>query len=336
MNSAKYMIVLLSFLSLMSCEKTFFRPEPENNPEGIFEELWNTFDRDYAVFDERGINWQEQYDLYRPRVDANTTDEELAEVFKQMLRSLNDGHVSLTIPNERVYYSNIIIDQEIDIDLFDLDLVKSKYMQNASLEKGNGGITYGWIGSVGYLHLPYIGANMFDIGEVLDYFRDGNGLIVDLRHNGGGDFTYALSEFGRFTDEKRLAFRSKTKNGPGKNDFPEWFDWYVNPAGAYFDKPIVVLTDRYTISAGERILLAFKTLPNIIQMGDTSSGALSTKVAKELPNGWYYTVVTQKIASSDGQYFEGLGIPPDIFVYNTAEEMAAGVDHQLETALGQF
>ena len=336
MNVAKYMIILLSFLSLLSCEKTFFQPEPENNPEGLFEELWNTFNTDYAPFEERGVDWQEQYDTYRPQVDANTTSEELAEVFKQMLRSLDDGHVSLTIPNEREYYSNLIVDQEIDNDLFDLDLVKSNYLQNAFQEKENGGITYGWIGTVGYLHLPYIGSNMLSIGEPLDYFKNCDGLIIDLRHNGGGDFTYALSEFGRFTNEKRLAFRSKTKNGPGENDFADWFDWYVRPAGTHFDKPIVVLTDRYTISAGERILLAFKTLPNVIQMGDNSNGALSTKMAKELPNGWYYTIATQKIESSDGQYFEGPGIPPDVFVYNTAEEMAAGIDNQLETALEQF
>lgn len=334
----KYQIVLLSFafIFFMSCEKTFFEPEPENNPEALFENLWATFNADYAPFEERGVDWNQQYNIFRPQVSASTTDDELISVFKNMLRSLNDGHVSLTTPNADVFYSNIIIDQKIDNDLFDLELIKSNYLQNDFQQSSNELNTYGWIGNIGYWHIEAIGENMFDINTILDYFSSADGLIVDMRHSKGGNFTYAFSEFGRFTEQERLVFRSKTKNGTGSNDYTALYDWNISPAGTHYNKPVVLVTDRYTISASERTVMAFKTLPNVVHVGDTTNGAFATKMGKELANGWFYSVVTQKIYYKDGISYEGTGMPPDIYVKNTSSEMANGQDKTLDEAILQF
>lgn len=336
MKSYKNILFVFSLLTFFSCEKTFFEPEPLDNPEALFEDLWTTFNTDYAPFEERGVDWQEQYQVYRSQVNATTNTDELFDIMKQMLRSLNDGHVAMVVPNEKVYNSNIIFDERIDDDLFDLDLIKSKYLQNIFLESGEGGNTYGWIGSIGYLNLAWIGDNMLVFNDVLDYFASGDGLIIDMRHNQGGDFTYAYSEMGRLTNVERYAHRSKTKNGKGKDDYTKWYNWNFYPSGSYFDKQIVLLTDRFTISAGERTVMALKTLPNLVQMGDTTNGALSTKIGKELANGWYYSVSPQKIEFNDGISYEGAGLPPDIFVKNTSTEMEAGKDKTLEEALAQF
>ena len=189
------------------------------------------------------------------------------------------------------------------------------------------------MGTIGYLYLAWIGDNMLEMNNILDFFSESDGLIIDMRHNGGGNFTYAFSEFGRFTDEERFVFRSKTKNGKGPNDYTQWYDWNIYPSGEYFNKPVVLLTDRYTISAGERAVMALKTLPNLVHLGDTSNGAFSTKIGKELANGWYYSVVTQKIEYQDGVYYEGTGMPPDIYMKNTEEEIQNGQDLNLEEAL---
>jgi carboxyl-terminal processing protease len=336
MKNYKIAIVTLAFLTLFGCEKMLFETEPANNPEALFENLWTTFNTDYAPFEERGVDWQEQYQVFRPQVNATTTNDELKNVFKMMLRTLNDGHVSLTTPNEDVFYSNIIVDQRIDDELFDLELVKGNYLQNNFQQNGNELNTYGWIGNIGYWHIDAIGGNMLEINEILDYFPSADGLIVDLRHNGGGNFTYAFSEFGRLTNDNRLVFRSKTKNGTGPNDYTEWYDWNISPSGVYFNKPIVLLTDRYTISAGERVVMAFKALPNVVHIGDTTNGAIATKIGKELANGWFYSIVTQKTLFKDGVSYEGTGLPPDIYVKNTSSEMTSGQDKTLEEAVSQF
>lgn len=333
MKKQSYILIALALLAINSCQKAIFEPEPENNPVALFDDLWTTFNTDYAPFEERGVDWDEQYQIYRPQVSAGTSSDELLEIFKQMLRSLNDGHVSLITPDANVFYSNLIVDQRIDDELFDLELIKSKYLQNNFNESGYGGNTYGRMGTIGYLYLAWIGDNMLEMNNILDFFSESDGLIIDMRHNGGGNFTYAFSEFGRFTDEERFVFRSKTKNGKGPNDYTQWYDWNIYPSGEYFNKPVVLLTDRYTISAGERAVMALKTLPNLVHLGDTSNGAFSTKIGKELANGWYYSVVTQKIEYKDGVYYEGTGMPPDIYMKNTEEEIRNGQDKVLEEAL---
>jgi C-terminal processing protease CtpA/Prc len=336
MNKYKYLILAFVFIGLTSCEKVFFETQPENNPEALFEDLWSTFNTGYANFEERGVDWQEQYNIYRPQVTQSTAEEELYSVFKQMLSSLNDGHVSLTIPDQKEFISNQIIEQEIDDDLFDLNLIKTNYMTSDPKVNGYDANTYGWIGDVGYVHLQWISDNIPDVNDILDYFSSAKGIVFDLRHNGGGDFTWAYNMFSRLTNEERYVHRSKTKNGEGPDDYTDWYNWNIYPSGEYFDKPIVLLTDRYTISAGERMVMAFKVLPNVTHLGDTTNGAIATKIGKELANGWYYTVVTQKIEFVDGVSYEGPGIPPDSFMKNTSEEMVAGQDKSLEAALEQF
>jgi len=282
------------------------------------------------------VDWNEQYQIYRPQVNANTTDEELYTIFTHMLRSLNDGHVSLVTPNRKVFNSNIYYDQEKPDSLFNLDLIESKYLKGDYTESYEGGNIYGKIGNTGYWHLKWIGENLYAIDDILNEFSATDGLIIDLRNNEGGDMTYSFSELGRLTDEVRFTHRSKTKNGTGPDDYTEWYNWELTPRSPYFDKPIVLITDRYTISAGERTTMALKTLPNLIHLGDTTNGAHSTKIGKELVNGWYYSVSPQIIEVSEGVSFEGIGLIPDILVKNTIEELEAGQDLTLEEALAIF
>jgi len=336
MKSYMILLLALSLVVMTACEKALLEPEPQNNPEALFEDLWTTFKTDYAPFEERGVDWDDQYQVFRPQVNASTSEEELKRVFKSLLRTLNDGHVSLTTPGDDVFYSNVIIDQRIDDELFDLELIKHTYMHDTFRESGNGWNTYGWIGNIGYWHIDAIGENMLVIDEILDAFESADGLVVDMRHNRGGDFTYAFSEFGRLTDEEHLVFKSKTKNGKGPDDYTDWHDWRIYPAGPYFAKPIVLITDRYTISAGERTAMAFKCLPNVTHVGDTTNGAFATKIAKELANDWFYSIVTQKILFRDGLSYEGIGLIPDIYSKNTLEEIQGGQDKTLERAIAVF
>ena len=70
-----------------------------SDPEVNFDILWHTFNEYYAFFDRRFVDWQAQYDLYRPQVTAKTTGEELETIFKNMLAPLTDDHVILETTN---------------------------------------------------------------------------------------------------------------------------------------------------------------------------------------------------------------------------------------------
>lgn len=327
-------LLLLFFLS--ACEKMFIEP-PKNNPEAIFENLWNTFNEEYAPFEERKVNWDSIYNVYRPLVKSNTTDDELFQIISDMLKVFDDGHISLTAPNRQVFYSNRIRREKIDDELFNKQVIKT-YLESDFKTGTDESYIYGKIKNqnVAYIFFDYVADNWFVLDDFLNKYNNVNGFIIDLRHNQGGDFTFCFSEIGRLTNQSRYVFRSKTKNGKSKNDYTEWKQWYIEPKGNFVNKPIILLADRYTISAGERSVMAFKTLPNVTFIGDTTNGAHGTMIGRELANGWYYSLVPQKVELFDGKSYEGIGLAPDIYIKNQLSEILQGTDKTLEYAIDQL
>lgn len=329
----KIIAYTLLIFTLFGCKKMFVEP-PKNNPEAIFDNLWNTFNEEYAPFQERKVDWNLEYKKYRPLVHGATTDDELFLIMSQMLATLDDGHVSLTAPNRDVFYSNKIREEQIDDALFSLPVVRT-YLDPGFQEGDKHSYIYGKIKNqnVAYIYFDYVAENFFKLNDFLDAYPYANGYVIDMRHNQGGDFTYCFSEIGRLTNQKRYVFKSKTKIGKGANDYSGWHEWYIEPKGGFVNKPIVVLKDRYTISAGERSVMAFMTLPNVSVLGDTTSGAHGTMIGRELANGWFYSLVPQKVELYDGKSYEGIGLAPDVYSKNTLPDITAGVDKTLQRAI---
>lgn len=71
-----------------------------NDPEHNFEVLWETFKDHYAYFDLRDVEPDKMYSEYRPRVSSKTTEAELFFVLYEMLESFDDGHISISAPDE--------------------------------------------------------------------------------------------------------------------------------------------------------------------------------------------------------------------------------------------
>lgn len=333
--SFKIIGLLLAFI-LSSCEKMFIEP-PKNNPEAVFDNLWTTFNEEYAPFEERKVNWDSIYNAYRPLVKSSSTDDELFQVLSNMLKVFDDGHINLIAPQKQVFNSNRIRREKIDDQLFNKQVIKN-YLESDIKVGIDESYIYGKIKNhnVAYIFFDYVGDNWLVMNDFLNKYSNVNGYIFDLRHNQGGDFTYCFSEMGRLTNQNRYVFKSKTKNGKGKNDYTEWKEWYIRPKGNFVNKPIIVLIDRYTISAGERAVMAFKTLPNVTLIGDTTSGAHGTMIGRELANGWYYSIVPQKVQMPDGKSYEGIGIAPNIYIKNQIAEIGQGKDETLEYAVDQL
>lgn len=325
-------IAMIALLS--SCKKILFEREPDDQPVAVFDQFWNDFNEYYALFEQRGLNWDSMYQVYAPQVNETTSDDQLFSILCSMLTPLDDGHINLIAPGRKQFASNHIYRDSVGFSLWNLGLIKQKYLGGNFEGEDSLGYVYGLInGDIIYLYFTFIADNVPILDEVISQYPDAKGMIIDLRHSYGGDFTWAMQYFGRFTNQRRLVFHSATKNGPGKNDFEPWWDWYLEPSGEYFDKPLVMLTDRYTISASERATMALKVIPGIIQIGDTTNGAHSTLIGRELQNGWYYTLGPQKIVFADGISYEGIGMIPDIVIHNTGEDIAAEIDDQLEKAI---
>jgi len=304
-------------------------------PERNFEELWKTFDANYSHFGVKNIDWNALYRIYRPRVTAQTTDEELFDILSALLGHLNDNHVGLRSPSRR-FGAGIL--QELKQEDFSLDLVKEKYLQGKAVALRGGVFHYGWLSdTVGYFHFRGFedaAASGAAVDAILKEFRNAKALVVDVRGNGGGDDRAGKAIASRFADRQRLYMTVALRNGPKHNDFAAPVEWFVEPAGpAQFTRPVILLTHRFSVSAAENFALAMRTLPHVIQVGDITSGAFADTAPHSLPNGWRFSAPFNLFRDRDGVCWEGTGIPADYRIANSKADVEARRDKVLEFAL---
>lgn len=332
-NYKNSVIAFAVSICLTACELMFIE-EPGKSPIAIFENFWQTFKDDYALFDERNVDWEATYEMYRPQVNINTRDAELYEIFTQMIAPIEDGHVALMASHHGAFDANKYFQERLDDELFDLSLIKRNYLDESEKTEG-AKYVYGKIKShdIAYIYFDDFRAEAVKLEAMLKAFPHVKGYIVDLRHNNGGDVSYSYSFLGKFIQENKFFLRSKTKNGRGANDYTPWYNWYLKKQNPYIDKPLIILTDRYTVSAAERMVMAAKTLPNVMIMGDTTNGTFGTKISRELANGWVYSYSIQKVEMFDGKSYEGIGLAPDVWVKNQEQEMEQGIDRTLQHAI---
>ena len=321
------------------------------DPEQNFEELWETFHNRYPFFDVRNVDWNRQYDIYRPRVSSATSDDELFDIFCRMLDPLNDGHVELKAkvgsrrkkryfnPEPKPRFWQEFTKRGIK-QLFrtaEKTLVANGFSQPKETEAWM--LHYGRSRSFGYIRILELeDIKKRKLAAALDRssadFKDLDGMIIDIRNNPGGDDSTVLQIVNQFCDRKRIAFHRKTKIGPGEDDFKGIKTWHMEPQGkVQFTGPIVLLTCDSVFSGGEILALAMKQLPHATIIGDHTNGIFSYQLEKKLPNGWRYRLSYQKYFSADMVCYEGKGVPVDIELLNKRTDIEDGVDPLIARAL---
>jgi len=326
-------------------------PSTLRDPELNFEKLWETFQNRYPFFELRNVDWKKQYDTYRPKVTQSTTDDELFDIFCEMLDPLDDGHVELkgrTGPDRTKRYFNPEPEPRFRQE-FSRPEIKQlfKTAQKTLSSRGFGPLekTSAWVlhycrsRDVGYIRILELeGVKKRKLKDALDRisndFNSLKGLIIDIRENPGGDDDTVIAIVNRFCDRKQIAFRRKTKTGPGDADFTPIKSWYVEPQGpAQFTGPIVLLSCDSVFSGGEVFALAMKQLSNVTLIGDDTNGIFSYQLEKKLPNGWRYRLSFQMYFSADMVCYEGRGVPVDIRLLNRKCDIENGEDPLITRAL---
>jgi hypothetical protein len=287
------------------------------DPEKNFEEFWQTFNHRYPFFEVRNVDWDRQYQTYRPRVTSWTSDDELFDILCEMLAPLNDGHVNLIVktgenrkrrftPETPPSFWREFTSQQQIKQLFQIS-------EKTLVANGFGplGQTEAWIlqytrsQTFGYLRILELeGINKRRLAAALDKvgrdFKELDGIVIDIRDCPGGDDDTAITIISRFCDRRRVAFHRRTKFGPGENDLTPIKTWHLEPEGdARFTGPIVLLTCDSVFSGGEAFALAIKQLPQVTIVGDHTNGIFSYELEKRLPNSWRYSLSYQKYFSAD-------------------------------------
>ncbi|MDR0892589.1 MAG: S41 family peptidase [Mediterranea sp.] len=314
--------------------------EYTNDPRGNFEQLWKIIDEHYCFLDSKGIDWQGVHDQYSPLIIPTMTSEDLFDQLSQMLYILKDGHVNL-VSSSRVsyydaWYQGYPWNYRQDI------LYSDHYLGTASSGyRTSAGLKYKiFDNNIGYIRYESFsdGVGEGNLDEVLSYLAPCNGLIIDVRDNGGGNLTYSTRIAARFTNERTLTGYTQYKTGPGHSDFSAMEPVYLDPSNSIrWQKKVVLLTNRRCYSATNDFVNLMRSLnkegdpQRIIQVGDRTGGGAGLPFSSELPNGWGIRFSASPTFDRNKQSIEE-GITPDVDIDMSDADIAEGKDTLIEKA----
>ncbi|ADV47487.1 peptidase S41 [Cellulophaga algicola DSM 14237] len=333
----KKIILIGTLVLLVSCAKTFLPKEEPTTNSATFELFWKDFDLHYSLFDVRNIDWDALYSSYQPRVNEELSETEFWNLLASLIENLDDSHTVLYDGKGNSYRSGYALNEQSIAEISE-ELIRTTYVEALKEVSSEEQLAYGKIKgkNIGYIYLGVMdGQNPASIHSILEEFSNVEAILLDVRQNTGGDDRYAAAIAKAFSDGEHLIYSVATRNGPSHDDFDAQKNYYTAyDASQIFSKPVVVLTDRKTISAGEIFLLHMKSFKNVIQIGDTTAGDFSTvSNMRFLPNGWHYRYSIQKFLLPNGESLDGVGHIPDVYVKNTVEHIAAKEDKVIDTAL---
>jgi tricorn protease len=234
-----------------------------------------------------------------------------------LLRGKADRPVTLTLSStasggssRRVSYRPLTSEG----DLGYLDMVLDNQRRVAQLSGGK----------VGYIHVPDMGAP--GLREFIKWYYPQirkEGLVVDVRANGGGNVSRMLIE--------RLRRELLGVNFARTDEYPNTYPDQV------FVGPMATILDEYSSSDGDIFPYMFRQAKLGPLVGKRSwGGVVGISGGVPLIDGGNINVPTSALASVEGQWvIEGHGVDPDIEVDNDPASVLAGKDPQLERAVAE-
>ncbi|MCX6308957.1 MAG: S41 family peptidase [Bacteroidia bacterium] len=324
-------LLLPLLLVLASCVE-----DPVSYPntwQGNFDALWNTIDTRYCYLEYKQVNWDSIKVVYQNKLPSVSDEFDFFDLMGEMLNELKDGHVNLYSDFDRSRYWKWFEDYPSN---FQSDLIYSpRYL--GSDYRISGGMRYGKIdgGSIGYIYYGDFSSTFTTVNLkfVFDYLSDCQGLILDVRDNGGGYLSSAETLASCFFNKKTLTGYMTHKLGNGHSDFSKPIAFYTERSDSlHWDKPVMVLTNRLSFSATNAFVSRMKYAPNATIVGDRTGGGGGLPLSNELPNGWLVRFSAVPMYDADMQHIEW-GLDPDVKVDMSSTDAKTGRDTILERAI---
>lgn len=328
----KQLYFLIGAITLAFSSSCIKQDSKDSSYEENFNLLWEIVDEKYCFFVEKGINWEEKKEEYFPLIHEEMSEYEFFDVCGEILDELQDGHVGIASPFNTHYYSSFYLDHPQN---YNENIITRHYLKDKPIILG--GMRAQNIEGIGYIHYGSF-MNLLekkDLEAILEQLDPIEGLIIDIRNNGGGYTSMADSISSWFLREKTLIVGyNKYKEGPGHNEFSKFLKRELERPGdtiAYVGN-VVLLTNRNTYSAANLCASMMQAIPEVILMGDTTGGGGGTPSGSELYNGWRVWLSTNPSFNANKKSIEN-GVAPDILVGLTKEDELKNKDTIIEEAI---
>jgi carboxyl-terminal processing protease len=153
-----------------------------------------------------------------------------------------------------------------------------------------------------------------------------DGLILDLRNNGGGLLNSAIEITSEFIKDGIVAYEVY---GDGRRE-----TFKASGKGLATEIPLIVLVNEGSASASEIVAGAIQDLGRGKLVGATTYGKGSVQVWNDLLNNQGAVRITvARWLTPNGRTIQGIGLTPDVEVQMSEEDYAAGKDPQLDKAI---
>jgi tricorn protease len=176
-------------------------------------------------------------------------------------------------------------------------------------------------GRIGYIHVPNTSfEGNRELFRGMYAYHDKDALIIDDRYNGGGFIPDVMTDL---LDRKTLSYWNRGGLSPMKTP------------GIAHDGPKVMLINGYSSSGGDAFPYYFrkKGLGKLIGTR-TWGGLVGISGNASLVDGGSISVPRFGVFNEEGEWIiEGVGVYPDIEVFDRPEELAKGNDPTLEKAV---
>lgn len=329
MKNIVFFLAVLFFAT--SCETVLMTPEPANNPQAVFEQVWQFADKKYSFFDYKNIDWNATKTKYQTLIKDQMTEEELFKVCADMLGELKDGHVNLKsdfdIGRNWSWYLNY--PENFSYSFIERNYFKTKEQLLSSF------ILYDF-GDILYIHYSDFSTTISedDMDYVINRLKGKKGLIIDIRGNPGGSIGNVFTIASRFISKDVKVGDSWVKNGPLHEDFRKEEEVLSYDADKLHNDtaPIVVLTNRNCYSSANFFTMYMKALPQVTVVGDKTGGGGGVPAMSDLSNGWKIRVSTTRTFDNSGFNIEN-GIEPHVKIDWSKTDENLGKDSILERGL---
>ena len=295
---------------LASCEKIILAPAPASDKISVFEEYWKLVNEKYAMLEFKHVDWQMVYDTTKPKITEAITDAQFFDIMGSMVTHLRDAHS--WISNDGINFKGWDKLHDGYEANSNLQVLFEKYLTDFNFTKDTGILYTILQDNIGYMLVPeFEGFDEKDIESVIKSLETTKGLILDVRDNGGGDPSLAADLASHFTDTEVYAGFERFKSGPGENDFADSKMNLLPTRGTYYDKPVMVLTNRGCYSATTTMIYMMNPLPQVTFIGDRTGGGSGSVSEGYLANGWIWAMSTSEFIDFEGRHLDD-GFDPDI------------------------
>ena len=197
--------------------------------------------------------------------------------------------------------------------------------------------------------ISFVAINTFGTDEVVDEFKKhmsricvSEGLIIDVRDNGGGNSDNGDRIVSFLIDKPILNSPWKTPQHIAA--FEAWErpkNWYVGEVEYVepceemerFCGPIVVLMGTESFSAADDFLVLLHSSKRATLVGSKTGGSTGQPLQFEFDYGVNGRICTKRNTYPDGREFVGVGVIPDVEVHPSPADIAAGHDVVLEKGI---